>query len=92
MTAFQAVEMGSIPITRSTRALDARRISIRISLFGILIDPHIGVWLSWLERLLWEQEVAGSSPATPTTIRTSDRLYLYLLSFLILRMLFIRDH
>ena len=27
----------------------------------------IGVWRSWLARLLWEQEVEGSSPFTPTS-------------------------
>ena len=28
--------------------------------------PHIGVWRSWLARMLWEHEAAGSNPATPT--------------------------
>src|SRR5687767_6970553 len=29
----------------------------------------IGAWRSLVARLLWEQEVAGSSPAAPTTLR-----------------------
>ena len=29
---------------------------------------HVGVWRSWLARLLWEQEAGGSSPLTPTNI------------------------
>ncbi len=31
---------------------------------------NIGPWRSWLARLLWEQEAAGSSPAGPTMTKT----------------------
>ena len=27
---------------------------------------YFGVWLSWLECLVWDQEAVGSSPTTPT--------------------------
>lgn len=29
------------------------------------IKPETGVWLSLVERLVWDQEVAGSNPVTP---------------------------
>ena len=28
---------------------------------------NIGVWRSWLARAVWDREVEGSSPFTPTT-------------------------
>ncbi len=28
--------------------------------------PVIGVWRSWLARAVWDREVTGSSPVTPT--------------------------
>ena len=31
------------------------------------VSPHSGCSVARLSRLLWEQEVAGSNPATPTT-------------------------
>lgn len=31
--------------------------------------PYLGKLRSWLAYLLWEQEVAGSSPAFPTNTR-----------------------
>lgn len=34
----------------------------------------IGVWLSLVERLLWEQDVAGSNPVTPTNNLWSSSL------------------
>ena len=27
-----------------------------------------GVWLSWLERRVWDAEVPGSNPGTPTLV------------------------
>ena len=30
--------------------------------------PTHGVWPSLVGRLLWEQEIAGSNPVTPTTL------------------------
>ena len=30
------------------------------------VSPLPGVWRSWLARLVWDQEVEGSSPFTPT--------------------------
>jgi hypothetical protein len=33
-----------------------------------------GTWLNLVERLLREQEVAGSNPAVPTTLLTPPRL------------------
>jgi hypothetical protein len=29
---------------------------------------NFGVWRSWLARRVWDAEVGGSSPLTPTTI------------------------
>ncbi len=29
---------------------------------------YVGVWRSLVARLLWEQDVAGSNPVTPTTL------------------------
>lgn len=34
-----------------------------------LLVLFIGMWLRWLERVPWEHEVAGSSPAIPTRYR-----------------------
>ena len=31
-----------------------------------------GVWLSLVERLIWDQEVAGPNPVTPTIINMVD--------------------
>ena len=35
-------------------------------------DPDAGVWRSLVARLLWEQDVAGSNPVTPTTRKRPD--------------------
>ena len=32
------------------------------------LGTSYGDWRSWLARLLWEQEAAGSSPASPTNL------------------------
>ena len=36
--------------------------------YPTVVVPHYqyGVWRSWLARAVWDREVAGSSPATPT--------------------------
>jgi hypothetical protein len=34
--------------------------------------PQIGAWRSLVARLLWEQEVGGSNPLAPTTLRFSS--------------------
>ena len=31
-------------------------------------DSLLGVWRSWLARAVWDREVEGSSPFTPTTL------------------------
>ena len=31
-------------------------------------DQLLGVWRSWLARAVWDREVEGSSPFTPTTL------------------------
>ena len=36
------------------------------STFQLYISSHIGVWRSWLARAVWDREVEGSSPFTPT--------------------------
>jgi hypothetical protein len=33
-----------------------------------IITPVIGVWRSWLARRVWDAEVGGSSPLTPTSL------------------------
>lgn len=34
----------------------------------------LGVWLSLAERLLWEQEVGGSNPLTPTKFSQENHM------------------
>ena len=34
----------------------------------ITVLHTVGVWRSWLARAVWDREVGGSSPLTPTTI------------------------
>ena len=34
------------------------------------LEKHPGVWRSWLARAVWDREVEGSSPFTPTKILT----------------------
>lgn len=40
---------------------------LRYNPCSILSGRYTGVWRSWLARLVWDQEVEGSSPFTPTT-------------------------
>jgi hypothetical protein len=35
---------------------------------------HIGAWRSLAARLLWEQEVGGSNPLAPTSLRFKTKL------------------
>ena len=42
-----------------------RNLFVSVGKRGI-ISGMIGVWRSWLARALWEREVEGSSPFTPT--------------------------
>ena len=32
----------------------------------IVIYKHIGDWRNWLARTVWDREVAGSTPVSPT--------------------------
>jgi hypothetical protein len=34
----------------------------------------VGVWRSWLARVVWDDEVGGSSPLTPTILRLLRKL------------------
>ena len=34
--------------------------------YRLLIKESTGCGSAWLERLIWDQEVAGSNPVTPT--------------------------
>ena len=36
----------------------------------MIASKRFGAWRSLVARLLWEQKVAGSSPAAPTSIKT----------------------
>ncbi len=38
---------------------------------GTFAGAFSGCGSAWLERLVWDQEVAGSNPVTPTRFRTS---------------------
>ncbi len=38
-----------------------------ISVFVFSLQVKVGVWRSLVARLLWEQDVAGSNPVTPTS-------------------------
>lgn len=40
-------------------------------LLGSYTIKIIGVWRSWLARAVWDREVEGSSPFTPTIETTS---------------------
>ena len=33
-----------------------------------MIEISFGVWRSWLARAVWDREVEGSSPFTPTNL------------------------
>ncbi len=33
------------------------------------MNASVGMWRSLVARLLWEQDVAGSNPVIPTTLR-----------------------
>ena len=35
---------------------------------------HSGVWPSWLRRTVWDREIPGSNPGTPTNLRIKLRL------------------
>ena len=37
------------------------------AVFGSLSTESGGVWRSWLTHVLWEHEIVGSNPTTPTT-------------------------
>ncbi len=39
-----------------------------IEVNGLLISISIEVWLSLVERLVWDQDVAGSNPVASTSI------------------------
>jgi hypothetical protein len=40
-------------------------------------NPPRGVWRSPVARLLWEQDVGGSNPLTPTNVRCIDVCTMY---------------
>ena len=40
-------------------------------MYNHYLKHTIGVWRSWLARAVWDREVEGSSPFTPTTIETT---------------------
>ena len=43
------------------------------------LQINTGVWRSWLARLVWDQEVEGSSPFTPTIYKLSfAQFFVYL--------------
>ena len=49
---------------------------------GLLITAQsakrsIGVWRSWLARLVWDQEAGGSSPLTPTITHERSECVFY---------------
>ena len=39
---------------------------------GCIFRVNLGVWRSWLARAVWDREVEGSSPFTPTIEVISD--------------------
>ena len=41
-------------------------LSLRRSWVRFPYEPHLGEYINWLDYVLWEHEVVGSSPASPT--------------------------
>ena len=55
---------------RKKARIEAKVFQIRVWYFIIIVyfcTPRSGYSEARLSRLLWEQEIAGSNPATPTT-------------------------
>ncbi len=42
---------------------------------GMFTGAFSGCGSAWLERLVWDQEVAGSNPVTPIADTVSDCIY-----------------
>lgn len=55
---------------RQTKGFSHRADKMEYILVGLLFSKKLnaGVWRSWLARAVWDREVAGSSPATPTKV------------------------
>ena len=46
-------------------------------IFYIIIEVLSGCGSAWLERLVWDQEVAGSNPVTPTEKEWQDHSFFH---------------
>ena len=40
--------------------------SLILLIYSLRLKPIVGVWLSLVEHLVWDQGVAGSNPVTPS--------------------------